>query len=66
MRYIFDTEDEQEAIDVIKSRSLKIALWEFDQWLRSQIKYGEKEEKDLTEIRQKLHEFLNENGVSIE
>jgi len=63
MRYIFDTEDEQEAIDVIKSRSLKIAIWEFDQWLRNQIKH---EEKDFAEIRQKLHEFLNENGVSIE
>lgn len=63
MRYIFDTEDEQEAIDVIKSRALKIALWEFDQWLRGQIKY---EEKGLEEIREKLHELLDENEVSIE
>ena len=40
-----------------------MVLTEFDQWLRSEYKYNEKEE--MYEVRQKLNEIINENNVKI-
>jgi len=40
-----------------------LALFEFDQWLRSEYKYNGKEE--MFEVRKKLNEFINENNVKI-
>ena len=40
-----------------------MALTEFDQWLRSEYKYNEKEE--MFEVRQKLNEIINDNNITI-
>jgi hypothetical protein len=39
------------------------ALFDFDQWLRSEYKYNGKEE--MFEVRKKLNEFINENNIKI-
>lgn len=36
---------------------------EFDQWLRGQIKHGERE--DLQPVRDALYEFINEAGLEL-
>jgi len=40
------------------------ALYEFDQWLRSEYKYNGKEE--MYEVRNKLREIISDNNVKIE
>jgi len=39
------------------------ALFEFDNWLRSEYKYNGNE--PMFEVRKKLNEFINENNVKI-
>ena len=39
------------------------ALFEFDQWLRSEYKYNGKEE--MYEVRRKLNKIINENNITI-
>jgi hypothetical protein len=39
------------------------ALWEMDQWLRSEYKYNGKE--DMYEVREKLREIITDNNVKI-
>jgi hypothetical protein len=39
------------------------ALFEFDQWLRSEYKYNNKEE--MYEVRRKLNKIINENNIKI-
>ena len=39
------------------------ALTEFDNWLRSEYKYNDKEE--MYAVREKLNYFINENNVTI-
>ena len=40
-----------------------LALCEFDNWLRSEYKYNDKEE--MYAVREKLNYFINENNVTI-
>jgi len=40
------------------------ALYEFDQWLRSEYKYNGKE--DMYEVREKLREIISDNNVKID
>jgi len=39
------------------------ALFEFDQWLRSEYKHNNKEE--MYEVRRKLNKIINENNITI-
>jgi len=41
-----------------KSKIIHASVIEFDQWLRSKIKYEDYETIDIQEVRDKLHEFL--------
>lgn len=41
------------------------ALWELDQWLRSEVKHGE-EPGRLQEARDKLHELMREEGIEFD
>ena len=40
------------------------ALYEFDQWLRSEYKYNGKE--DMYEVREKLREIILDNNVKLD
>jgi hypothetical protein len=56
-------EDNQEFELHTKASKMYCTLWEFDQWLRSEIKYKDKE---LDEVRDKLREFMNDNRIDFD
>ncbi len=74
LEYNLDEVDDRDAhLRAIKSLSLTLALWEMDQHLRSELKYGTREgelsDEAYTAIertREKLHEILDENGISLD
>jgi hypothetical protein len=50
------------------AQDLKGILCDYDQWLRGIIKYNdlpEEQDKIYQECRDKLYEFLNENGINL-
>lgn len=62
-----DQFEEQEAIkDLLNVTAYKAAVWEFDQWLRSNVKYEDKKEAPFDEIREKFWQCFESHGVSIE
>jgi hypothetical protein len=74
LEYNLDEIDDRDAhLRAIKSLSLTIALWEMDQHLRSELKYGTREGelpdeayKAIERAREKLFEILGENGISFD
>ncbi len=60
----FDRGEEEYAQVAIKSVDLYLAVDDLDQWLRSECKYRDQEYAG--DVRDKLREFLNERGVSLE
>jgi len=74
LEYNLDEIDDRDAhLRAIKSLSLTIALWEMDQHLRSELKYGTREGelpdeayKAIERAREKLFEILSENGISFD
>jgi hypothetical protein len=63
MKYTFETEEEEEAKDLIQASSMKVVLFTFDQWLRGEIKHNE---KPYDEVRETLRGMLNDYNVTIE
>ena len=70
LEYNLDEVDDRDAhLRAIKSLSLTLALWEMDQYLRSEMKYGELSDdayKATEEARIKLREILDENGIILD
>ena len=69
----FNLPEDQSDFDLaVNGAKAQLALWEMDQWLRSQYKYmpDEKYSKDryetYEECREKLREIIFENGVKFE
>lgn len=69
----FNLPEEQVEFDLANAASkLSSTLYEFDQWLRSELKYGPsieytnklKEEDALDIARSKLYEIMNEHEVA--
>ena len=59
----FDLPEEQEEYKTFNNAGKYLCvLCDFDNWLRSNIKY---EDKDWDDIRDKLHEFLDAFDVSL-
>lgn len=59
---VFDCEEKlRTALDGYLYKNL---LWEYDQWLRSQIKYSDRYE--LQPARDKLYELLKDDNLSID
>ena len=66
-----DSADETAYIRAVKSTKLAVALWDMDQYLRSQIKHAPdsmpKEVYDaLQETRDKLHEIMSDNSIDLD
>ena len=57
-------EDQQEYERVNKSLNMAVAIWEFDQWLRSEYKHGENEHAYA--FRNKFREYLTDNDIDID
>jgi hypothetical protein len=65
----FNLPEDQIDFDLaVKGTKYYSALWEMDQWLRSQIKYNDKltdEQHAVYQVcRDELRECMDENGVS--
>ena len=63
-------DEENELLTAINGYKYKLALWDFDQFLRSELKYNDEltaEQYDYAEmLRNKLHEFINDYQITIE
>ena len=63
-RYTVSTSDRNEALQIMKATTYLIALWDMDQWLRSEIKYSNKNE--YQPVRDELYNILGNNGISLD
>ena len=63
-------DDENDLLVAINGYKFKLALWQVDQFLRSEMKYNDKlteEQYEYAEtVRNKLHEFINDFNVTLE
>jgi hypothetical protein len=62
-------EDQEYYEEAYNGTKYSIALFEFDQYLRTQIKYNEQltdeQYKVYEEVREKLYQIINDNNLSI-
>jgi len=66
-KLIFDLSDPDDRIDFQRASNagnLVGAVYDFDQWLRAQGKYENKDSISIGEVRDKLREFVIDNGVN--
>jgi len=65
-----DPSDEEAHRRAVKSLDLCLALWDIDQYLRSQTKYNEQLTQDaydaLEKARKEFYEILNKRNISID
>lgn len=63
-------DEENELLTAINGYKYKLALWDLDQFLRSELKYNDKlteQQYDYAQmLRDKLHEFINDYQIQIE
>ena len=64
MKAYLKPEDEQECLRMVKSLDMALVLYDFDQWLRSQYKYGDREY--CYDIRQELGNIMDEYGINLD
>ena len=58
-------EEREEFDDARRGGDWKAAVFEFDQFLRSEIKYTDKDTTVHQALRDKLHELIQECGLSL-
>ena len=61
----FNLPEENQEFELM-SKALKIysTLWDLDVWLRSEIKYNDKEHLEV--VREKLRELMNDNRIDFD
>jgi len=68
----FNLPEDQSDFDLaVNGAKAKVALWDMDQWLRSQTKYApddmsEDTYKAFELCREQLHEFVHDNNINLE
>jgi hypothetical protein len=67
----FNLPDDQEDFqDAVNGQKWRLMVWDFDQHLRSQLKYNDKlseeQYKVYEEIRDMLYQKMNEDGLSLD
>ena len=60
---IFEDGDDDALQRCVQADSMAHVLYDFDQWLRSQIKYSDKEYDD---VRIELHDLCDAHGVTVD
>jgi len=65
----YNLPDEQQEYDLAnKGSDLSIIIWDFDQWLRNEVKYNneltDKESDTYYKIRDKLREIMEEHDIT--
>jgi hypothetical protein len=63
MKFTFETVEQDVAKALMQSRVRAVALHQFDQWLRGEIKYNQ---KNYDEVRETFWKILNDYKVTIE
>ena len=63
MKAYLKPEDEQECLRMVKSLDLCLVIFNFDQWLRSEIKY---QNEPYQLARDKLYETMDEYGINLD
>lgn len=58
-------EEQSEFETAIKAHDWKYTLWDFDQWLRNELKYNAVSD-DYQIIRDKLWEFMNDMDLNFD
>lgn len=73
LEFDFDAEgfDRVHFMDAINGQKWRLAIWEFDQWLRKNTKYApdsmpEEEYKAYERVRDELHRCLNQSNLSLD
>lgn len=61
---IFGDDEVSRFVDAHNGTTWKAAMYDLDQWLRGQIKYGDRNE--LQEARDMLHQIVYESGLSFD
>ena len=66
-----DSDDRSQFEDAINGTKWKLFAWQFDQWLRSQTKYAsdatpEEYVKALYDVRDKFHQMMGEDNLSLD
>ena len=68
----FDNDDRSSFENAVNGTKWKLAMWELDQWLRSQYKYMSDEDykegayEAYEKSREKLYEILNNDGLKLD
>lgn len=67
----YDLNEEQEEMEsAINGWKWKMLVWNLDQHLRSELKYGDEHTESayaaVEKIREKLHELKNEHGLKLD
>lgn len=62
--YIYTTDDKKEFEYAFHGIDFLLCLWDMDQWLRSEIKYSQKEE--YQPVRDQLWEIMQHHGVNLD
>ena len=70
LEFNLDESDDRDAhMRAVKSLDMALALWEMDQYLRAECKYGELSDDAYAateKAREKLREILNENNLTFD
>jgi hypothetical protein len=66
-----DPEDAMAHLRCVKALDMMVTLWEMDQHLRSITKYApdstsQETYDELVKVRERLHEIMNEKGLSFD
>lgn len=59
-------EESHEHEAAMRGQSLAFVIWELDQWLRNEAKYGARNELPTDEVREKLREVMAQHGLTFE
>ena len=70
MRYTLSTNNKKEFEYAFNGLDYLLCLWDMDQWLRSQVKYGydvsEEEKVGYENARKELWEILEGHGINLD
>jgi len=65
----FGDDERSEAMLAFRAGALHGVLWDFDEWLREQVKYAETSDAEQAvyqKVREELYRCLGEHGVELD
>jgi len=66
MKVTIEFDDQEEAMTAMQGGDWKMVVWSLDQTLRYNIKHSEKDEPEFQEIRDRLHELVNDFNLNLD